>query len=216
MNTLAEITPYLPDLLLVYSAFAIAVGSPGPSNMAIMGIAMEQGRTAGLMLALGVTGGSLTWGILSAAGVSALIAAHASMLFFIKIAGSLYLLYLGWRAARSAMRRDEIAETTPTGRKVNLRRIYVRGYLMHITNPKAILGWTAIIAIGLKPDMPGSVVLALLAGCGMISLTLNCSYALMFSSMPMVRGYRRARRYIETALAGMFAFAGYKLLTSNI
>lgn len=213
---LASLAPYLPDLLLVYSAFAIAVGSPGPSNMAIMGTAMEQGRTAGLTLALGVSTGSLTWGLLSTAGVSALIAAHAGMLLVIKIAGGLYLLYLGWRSARSAMRRGDMPELAASGEPVNFRRIYLRGYLMHITNPKAILGWTAIIAIGLKPDMPASVVLALLAGCGLISLTLNCCYALAFSSQPMVRGYRRARRYIEGALAGIFAFAGFKLLTSNV
>lgn len=208
--------PYLPDLLLVYSAFAIAVGSPGPSNMAIMGTSMEQGRAAGLTLALGVTTGSLTWGLLSTAGVSALIAAHAGMLLVIKIAGGLYLLYLGWRSARSALRRGDMPELAANGQPVDFRRIYLRGYLMHITNPKAILGWTAIIAIGLKPDMPASVVVALLAGCGLISLTFNCSYALVFSSQPMVRGYRRARRYIEGALAGVFAFAGFKLLTSNV
>lgn len=213
---LASLTPYLPDLLLVYSAFAIAVGSPGPSNMAVMGISMEQGRTAGLTLALGVSTGSMTWGILSAAGISALIAAHAGMLTFIKIAGGLYLLYLGWRSARSALRRDDMPAMATSGQPVRLRRIYLRGYLMHITNPKAILSWTAIIALGLKPEMPASVVLALLAGCCLISLTLNCGWALAFSSQPMVRGYRRARRYIEGALAGVFAFAGVKLLTSNV
>lgn len=216
MSAFSEIAPYLPDLLFVYAAFAIAVGSPGPSNMAIMGISMERGRTAGLTLALGVTTGSLTWGILAAAGVTALIAAHAGMLFFIKVAGGLYLLYLAWRSARSAMRRGDVPESAASTGKLNLRRIYLRGYLMHITNPKAILGWTAIIALGLKPDMPPAVVLALLAGCGMISLTLNCSYALAFSSQPMVRGYRRARRYIEGVLAGVFTFAGFKLLTSNV
>lgn len=85
------IAPYMQDLLLVYAAFALAVGSPGPSNMAVMATSMELGRKAGLTLALGVTSGSLTWGILSAAGVSALIAAHAGMLFAIKIVGGLYL-----------------------------------------------------------------------------------------------------------------------------
>ena len=211
----SSLAPYAQDLLLVYSAFAIAVGSPGPSNMAVMGTSMDQGRTAGLTLALGVTSGSLTWGILSAAGVSALIAAYSGMLFAIKIAGGLYLLYLGWRSACSALRAEDGAARRAGNQTINLRQIYLRGYLMHITNPKAILSWTAIIAIGLKPDMPGSVVLALVAGCGLISLTLNCLYALAFSSPPMVRGYRRARRYIEGALAGVFAFAGIKLLSAQ-
>ncbi len=213
---LQDLAPFVPDLLLVFSAFALAVGSPGPSNMAIMGISMERGRMSGIALALGVTSGSITWGILAALGVTALIAAHAGMLFFVKIAGGLYLLYLAWRSARSAMRRGDALPAARSSAPVNLRRIVLRGYLMHITNPKAILSWTAIIALGLKPEMPRSVVLAILGGCLMISLAFNCGYALAFSTQPMVRGYRRARRGIEAALAGVFAFAGFKLLTSNV
>ena len=116
--------------------------------MAVMATSMELGRKAGLTLALGVTSGSLTWGILSAAGVSALIAAHAGMLFAIKIVGGLYLLYLGWRSACSALRPDDDAARRTANLTINLRQIYLRGYLMHITNPKAILSWTAIIEIG--------------------------------------------------------------------
>ncbi|MCZ8185337.1 MAG: LysE family translocator [Beijerinckiaceae bacterium] len=212
MDTL---TPYLPGLMLVFSAFAIAVGSPGPSNMAIMATSMEQGRRAGLILALGVTAGSFTWGLLAAFGVTALIAAHAAGLTIIKILGGLYLLWLAWRSARSALRAGDIAPSVRAGQPVSPARTLLRGYLMHITNPKAILSWTAIIAIGLKPDMPQMVVVALLAGCLVISFCLNCGYAIIFSSAPMVRGYRRARRGIEAALAGIFAFAGVKLLTAR-
>lgn len=214
--SMVEIAPFLPDLLFVYAAFAIAVGSPGPSNMAIMGAAMQQGRTAGIALALGVSSGSFTWGILAALGVTALIAAHAYALFAIKIIGGLYLLYLAWRAARSAMLSGDSLPAAAPGGPSDLRRIVLRGYLMHITNPKAILSWTAIIALGLKPEMPRAAVLALLGGCLVISLSINCFYALAFSSAPMVRGYRRARRYVETVLAGFFVFAGLKLLTARL
>ena len=215
MGLVSQIAPYLPELLLIFSAFAIMVASPGPSNMAIMAISMAHGRKSGLVLALGVTTGSMTWGLLAAAGVLAVIAAHAGTLMVIKIAGGLYLLYLAWRSARSATRPEVTPGSRSDDRKLDLRHVYLRGYLMHLTNPKAILGWTAIIAIGLKPGMPPSVILALLSGCGLISLTLNCSYALVFSMPPMARGYARARRYIETLLAGVFAFAGIKLLTSD-
>ncbi len=49
-----------------------------------------------------------------------------------------------------------------------------------------------------------------------MNLSINCFYALAFSSAPMVRGYRRARRYVETVLAGFFVFAGLKLLTARL
>jgi threonine/homoserine/homoserine lactone efflux protein len=202
----------LPALLLVYAAFMLAVASPGPSTLAIMGASMAHGRQAGMRLALGVSSGSLTWGILAAVGVSTLLAGHAGMLFFIKIAGGLYLLYLAWRSARSAARSDIATSVAPASR----RRIWLRGYLMHLTNPKAILSWTAIIALGLRPDAPQWVVFAIVGGCLVISLTINLGYAFLFSTDAMIAGYRRMRRWAEGALAIFFTFAGFKLLTSRL
>lgn len=204
-----DLIRHLPALALVYSAFFIAIASPGPSNMAVMATAMEHGRRAGMTLALGVTTGSLTWGILAALGVSALIVAHPGALYGVKIAGGLYLLYLAWRAARSAMR----AEMPPARAALPGRRVYLLGLLLHLTNPKAILSWTAIIALGLKPDTPGIVIAAIVAGCALMSLLTNQAYALLFSTAPMVAGYRRIRRRAEACLSAFFAFAGFKLLT---
>ena len=61
---LDELLRHWPDLALVYFAFIVAVASPGPSNLVVMATSMERGRHAGLILALGVTAGSLSWGCL--------------------------------------------------------------------------------------------------------------------------------------------------------
>jgi threonine efflux protein len=207
-----DLIRHLPDLALVYSAFFLAVASPGPSNLAVMATSMERGRRAGLTLALGVTTGSLTWGILAAIGVSTLVVAHPGALYAIKIVGGLYLLFLAWRSARSAMRAD----MPPPKTAVSGHRTYLRGYLMHLTNPKAILSWTAIIALGLRPDAPVAIVYAIIIGCLLISLLINQGYAILFSSAPMIAGYRRIRRRAEACLAAFFAFASFKLLTSQL
>lgn len=64
-------------LLVVFTAYVIAAGSPGPSTLRIMGVAMNQGRQAGLALAAGVISGSLFWGLSAATGVSAFLARYA-------------------------------------------------------------------------------------------------------------------------------------------
>jgi threonine efflux protein len=204
-----------PGLLLVFSAFALAVASPGPSTLAIMAASMERGRGAGIALALGVTAGSLTWGLLATAGVSAVLAAHAGALVSIKVAGGLYLLFLAWKSARSALRRDDDLVATRSVGPQNLTRAFVRGYLMHLTNPKAILGWIAIMALGLRPDAPNVIILAILLGCLSISLFFNCGYAVLFSTEPMALGYRKIRRWADGCVAGLYVLAGFKLLTSK-
>ena len=209
---LEELIRHLPHLALVYSAFIVAVASPGPSNLVVMATAMERGRRAGMVLGLGVTAGSLTWGILAAIGVTGLIVAHPEALYAVKIVGGLYLLFLAWRSARSAMR----VEMPPPRAAVSGRRAFLRGYLMHLTNPKAILSWTAIIALGLRPDTPPMVLYAIVTGCMLISLAINQFYAVLFSTDSMIAGYRRIRRRAEACIAAFFAFASFKLLTSSL
>lgn len=54
-----SISPAIYQLLLVYVTYIIAAGSPGPSTMRIMGVAMDQGRKSGLVFAAGVVTGSI-------------------------------------------------------------------------------------------------------------------------------------------------------------
>ncbi|NTF08131.1 LysE family translocator [Agrobacterium rubi] len=206
------------QLLLVYIAYVIAVASPGPSNMTIMGVAMSRGRTPAVVLAIGVITGSLFWAALTATGLSAVLATYANALFVIKIAGGLYLLYLAYKSARSAF-SPAIAQTLvqmPVVGRSEYLQLYRRGLLLHFTNPKAILGWIAIMSLGLKPGAGASTLIAIIGGCGVLGVTIFCGYALLFSTAPAIRIYQRARRYIETVLALFFGFAGIKLLMTRM
>ncbi|MDS7597691.1 LysE family translocator [Agrobacterium tumefaciens] len=207
---------HLDHLLLVYTAYIIAVASPGPSNMAIMGVAMSQGRKPALMLALGVVTGSFSWAALAATGISAVLATYAQALFVIKIAGGVYLLYLAFKSARSAMSHQPFrVMAAEEGRRPDYRALYRRGLFLHIANPKAVLGWIAIMSIGLRPGADASTLTAILIGCGILGVTIFCGYALLFSTAPAIRIYQRSRRYIEGALAMFFGFAGIRLLLSR-
>lgn len=205
---------HLHNLMLVYATYLITVASPGPSNMAIMGVAMRQGRPAAVALAFGILTGSLFWATLAAAGISTLMTQIGEALVVIKIAGGLYLLFLAYKSARSAL-----AAKAPEGRvaaSASLPRHYRRGVLLHLTNPKSILGWAAIMSIGLKSDAPAHTLAAIIGGCATIGVTVFVGYALLFSTAAMVRGYAKARRGIEGALALIFGYAGFKLLTARI
>ncbi len=206
------------QLLLVYIAYVIAVASPGPSNMTIMGVAMSRGRTPAIVLAIGVITGSLFWAALTATGLSAVLATYANALFVIKIAGGLYLLYLAYKSARSAF-SPAVAQMlvhTPVVGRAEYLQLYRRGLLMHLTNPKAILGWIAIMSLGLKPGAGASTLIAILGGCGVLGMIIFCGYAVLFSTAPAIRIYQRSKRYIESVLALFFGFAGIKLLMTRV
>jgi len=202
------------DLLLVYAAYLIAAGSPGPSTMAIMGVSMRQGRAAGASLAAGVVTMSFTWGLIAASGLSAVLTRYAQALVILRIAGCLYLLWLAFKSASAALRaQDDPTETAaPT---LGYFALYRRGVLMHLGNPKAVLSWLALMSLGVGPQAAADWVALVFGGCVLLGVVIFFGYALLFSTRPMVRGYARARRWIEGALSLVFAGAGLRLLFSR-
>jgi threonine/homoserine/homoserine lactone efflux protein len=211
---MTDLARYLPGIGLSYVAFLLGVASPGPNVLAVMGTSMAVGRKAGTALALGVSFGSLTWALLTAFGLSVLLLTYAYALTAIKIFGGIYLLWLAYKAFKSAALRGGSAATSLAGPRRSKRGYAVRGYMIQMTNPKAALSWVAIISLGLPPAAPLWVTLIIVAGTFALSIMAHLAYAQVFSTLVMARAYGRARRCIQATLGDFFAFAGLKLLLS--
>ena len=207
------ITMLSNQVLLAYSVYVVAVASPGPSNLAIMGIAMNQGRRAALQFAAGVGGGSFFWALLAALGLSARLARYAQALGGVKMMGGLYLLWLAYRAACSALRHTRPAAPVGETRQAGWQ-LYLRGLGLHISNPKAILSWLSIVAIALPGGASPGAALQVVAGCMGLGVLLFGGYALAFSTALARRVYAAVRRWFDAALAALFGTAGTQLLLS--
>lgn len=208
---MSDIIPFLPNLALAYFAYLVATVSPGPANLAVIATSMRTGRRAGLLMAAGIMIGSLIWGLLTAFGLSAILATYAGLAEAVRVAGGLYLLWLAARAARSACRRSTGCHAPAPNRKAGLQ--YAAGGLaIHLTNPKSILAWLAIIAIASVPGAPSWMGLAVVAGCWISGVLFYGTCALAFSTRRMAEAYRSLRRWIEGTTAAIFGAAGIKLL----
>lgn len=205
---------YIGGILLAYGAFMLGIFSPGPNILAVIGTSMGRSRNSGNALALGIASGSLLWGLATLFGLTALIALYASVMIAIKIAGAAYLLWLAFKAFRSALSTKDM-----TPRSVDLDggfwTYYRRGLLIQMTNPKAALTWIAIMSLAVDADAPLWVGASIVLGTAVISTVGHLTYAVAFSTPPMVAAYRRARRAIEAGLGAFFCFASYKILTTK-
>ena len=210
-----EIPIYLPGVLLAYAAFVLAIASPGPNILAVIGTSMSVGRGSGIALALGITFGSLAWSTFSVIGLSAVLIAYAPALYAIKILGGAYLLWLAYKSFKSAASVHDIETKEPEGGRRTPFGYLRRGFFIMVTNPKAAPAWIAIISLGMKPGAPTWVGPTIVAGTFVISITAYIFYALAFSTPIMVRIYSKARRYIQAVLGAFFVFAGFKLLSSR-
>ncbi|PDT83409.1 LysE family translocator [Sinorhizobium sp. BJ1] len=211
-----ELTPYLPQLLVAWTAYVIATASPGPAVLAIIATSVSQGRKAGLALAFGVLTGSYTWAMLTASGLSALIRTYGEAIIVLKIAGACYLFWLAYNALRAAMRGDTPRPSLGVPLQMSLKKLYLKGLGIHLTNPKAIFAWIMLVSLGMPEGAPVAVTATFIGGCMLIGLVTFCGFAIVFSLSPVHRGYLKSRRIIESLMAGFFAFAGLKLLTTRL
>ena len=199
----------ISSLLLALGIFSVGFVSIGPNILAIIGTSMERGRDAGVKLALGVGSGSAVWATCAVAGLTALITAYAGIVTLLKVFGAAYLMWLAYKAFRSA--------TTPSHlhkpKAARGKNLYLQGIAIQLTNPKAALQWIAIVGIGLGNEAPWWVGLALILIATTLSLAVHVLYAVTFSTAPVVVAYQKARRWIDGSLGLFFTFAAYKIAT---
>jgi threonine efflux protein len=206
---------YLPSILAAYAAYVIAVLSPGPAVFAIISTSMTQGRKAGLLMALGIYAGSATWASAAVLGLAAILHTYAVALEVLRVLGGLYLLYLAYKAFRAAA-QAEVPAANLRRENYSANALLTRGYLLHLTNPKAIFGWLAIITLGMPAGAPASVAVVIVGGCLLLGITCFTGYAVLFSTGRAVTIYASMRRWIEGTMSAFYCLAGVKLLTSKI
>lgn len=212
---MTPVETFLPGILLAYGVVFVGILSPGPNIMTVIGTAMSVGRREARWMACGIACGSLLWAFLAWYGLVTIISRCAAVMTALKLFGAAYLLWLGIKAFRSAARSQAPAVAAAFPMR-NARSHMLRGLLVQMTNPKAALSWIAVMTLGLRADAPLWVGAAIVGGTTLISLGGHLTYAIAFSTAPMVAAYRRARRIIETALGGFFCFASYRLANSTV
>lgn len=205
---------HLPEIGLVFGAFALGMFSPGPNILSVIATSISVSRKAGVALAMGISAGSFLWASMTAIGLTALITTYASVLTIIKVAGGLYLLWLAFKAFRSAA--SATPPLDPSGlQDGKLKAFFLRGLTVQMTNPKAALTWIAIMSLGLAHSAPASTALIIVVGTTILSVVGHVAYAVAFSTKRVVALYVRAHRGIDAALGVFFTVAGVKLLTSR-
>lgn len=190
-------------------AFFVAAASPGPATLAVSTTAMARGARAAVLLGVGLAIGLAFWGLVAAAGLGALLVQSSVALTVLRWFGGAYLLWLAWQSARSAvMPEPETAEvsTTVDG------RILIRGLALNLSNPKAVLAWISVLALGVGSSDDPSRLAITTALCAVLGLAIYLSYAVLFSQAPVRSGYRRARRGIDGLTAAFFGYSGLKLV----
>ena len=208
--------PELPQLLLFVAAGWLLNLTPGPDVLYIVTNALRSGVRAGMVAALGIVSGCFVHVFAAAVGVSALLATSASAFTVLKWIGAAYLLWMGVRLLCSKAAPLELNAGTS---EVNLWRVYRRGFLTNVLNPKVALFFLAFVPQFIAPEAPHKALVFLLLGLlfNLNSLPINFGYAWLAAwAARRVHAVQRAMHWMDRAAGLLFVGFGLKLaMTDN-
>jgi threonine/homoserine/homoserine lactone efflux protein len=132
------------DRLLTFLVTAlIIIVIPGPSVLFTIGRALSAGRRGAFVSLVGNSVGCYLQVIAVAAGMGAVVQRSSEAYTAIKFAGAAYLVYLGVQAVRHRRAFTAAIGTPVVGRTV--RRLFLDGVLVGVTNPKMIVFYTVVM-----------------------------------------------------------------------
>lgn len=138
------------DANTAYTFFFVSVMlglTPGPDNVFVLLQSARHGRKAGLFVTLGLCTGLLVHTAAVALGLAAALAASAMAFTVIKLAGAAYLVVLAWKAFHAPISRLQGHTLAAPA-----WRMYGRGFVMNLTNPKVGIFFLAFLPQFVRPD----------------------------------------------------------------
>lgn len=171
------------------AALVVAL-APGPDNLFVLAQSATHGAKAGFSVICGLCTGICVQTILLIVGVSALIAASPIAFFVLQCCGAAYLLYLAYKSfqVRAGVVKFDSPECHSGAQSaiesLPFRRLYLRGIIMNLTNPKAVLFALSFIppAVDMSRDMSPTLQMVVL-GAEFVTATF-----IVFGSIALLAG----------------------------
>ncbi len=150
----------------------LMVAMPGPTFALLVDQSMRHGRRAGIATVSGNTTGLVFWAIASAFGLTALVRTSELAFVVLKVAGAVYLCWLGLRTLIRS-RSTSVGEPVEVRSGGGLLASYRAGVLTNIANPKAAVLYLALLPQFLPAHGNPAADTALLAA---VQMTISVSW----------------------------------------
>ncbi|MEM0898921.1 MAG: LysE family translocator [Pseudomonadota bacterium] len=198
--------------ILFAAAILVASVSPGPNVLIVVVNALKFGHTGALWTIFGNLLCLFCVALLASIGVGAAIATAPLAYTIMKVAGGLYLAWLGFKMIRSSlgkMTEIQVEQAAKSGRPVPHFTLMSEAFLVSASNPKSILFLSAIFPQFLRPESPVipqfAVMFATIIVIVFIIHGLYGLFAMSFRDKPVSV---RARAWIARITGGTFIGLG--------
>lgn len=196
------------DIWLTYTAAcALLVVSPGPDNLLAVGRGLSQGRAAACVSGISSGAGILFHVAAATFGLTLLMQTSAIAFLAVKLAGAMYLLWLGIKVLRSR----SLISFKPAARQP-LRTIFATGFLSATLNPKPGFFVLAFLPQFVSPER-GSITLQMVTYGIWFAVLTTTGFSLMGVFASRLSGWLQAR---PCAVAGLNIGAALTFIASAL
>lgn len=211
----------LPAFLV--SALVIIL-SPGADTFLMLRSTLRGGKKDGFLTMLGIYAGITTLSLLLISGVGLVVAKAPGALFWLKILGALYLLFLAIQSLRAGInlvKRNSAGESITVDQDQSLTRPkagpFVLGFLTNVTNPKVLIFFLAFFPQFLGESMNAALQLTMLCVI-FVAVSAVWLVTLVFAASAMRKvmtttGFTIAMEFV---VATVFAVLAITLLFSGL
>jgi len=199
----------METLIRFLIATAVVTVIPGPNILLITHDSIRHGVRNGLRTVAGVSAGMIPLFLLSLAGASTLLINRAWLFDLARLAGMLYLVYLGVTILVSGFK--EQGRAMPGSGPEN--RFFLKGVLICVTNPKGILFAGAFFPQFLdkaSPLVPQGLILC--SGCLAVATAIGAGYAIFAGTADSLFQSEKFRKYSSRLSGLVLIFFGIGLL----
>jgi threonine/homoserine/homoserine lactone efflux protein len=197
---------------LLTSLVVVLVPGTGVIYTVSTGLALRW--RASIAAAIGCTAGIVPHLTASIFGLSVILHNSAVIFQVLKIAGSLYLLFLAW----SMWRNTGAIQLDGQASNKNAFQIILRGILINLLNPKLALFFFAFLPqfISANAFSPTQQMIGLAAIFMLMTLVIFILYGILASGVSVyLLNSPRAMRYVQRTFALVFAALALKLALSD-
>lgn len=203
-NSLAILAPFL--------IYFFGVLSPGPANLAIAQIALENGRKKSVVFSVGVVIGSTIWGIITFTGLVQIMNQFPPSVKILGLLGAVYMSWLGYTNIYKFILGMQNKSSTSRFETISNTNYFIRGLMIHLTNPKAFLVWTTILVSALDVDKgakPSPHIILII--CSLLGIVVFCGYAVLFSNKRLTLVYENYSKFIHLVIGVIFFVVAMQL-----
>ena len=201
-------------LLSIGTALLIGAASPGPSFVMVAKTAVTSGRLNGLSTAMGMGAGGFLFATLALCGLNGLLLTVPVLYLCLKLAGGLYLAYLGLKIWRGATQPLLMATDIPQRTPGNCIKNAAIGFSTQLGNPKTAIVYASVFATFLPPTPSFGFNCTLVALVFLIETGWYSIVAVLLSSATPRRQYLRHKAWLDRLAGGVMMALGLKLAAS--